>query len=154
MVDHAITNRPDLIFGSGVTPCEISDHYVIYTIRTARLPKTKSDPQILNVRNFERFDKSNFIKDVVNLPFDIISQIDEDPNTIWLRWKTLFIDLLNKHALVSTIRNKGNSSPYLTKEIKSMMYQHDYLKSKAYKTGSKYLRQVYQHLRNKVCCSL
>ena len=40
-----------------------------------------------------------------------------------LRWRTLFVDLLSKHAPVSTIRIKGNSAPYLTKEIKSMMYQ-------------------------------
>ena len=83
----------------------------------------------------------------------MISQINEDPNSVWLRWKTLFSDLLNKHAPVSTIRIKGNSAPYLTKEIKSMMYQRDYLKSKAYKPGSKYLRQAYQHLHNKVCYS-
>ena len=66
----------------------------------------------------------------------------------------MFTDLLNKHAPVSIIRIKGNSAPRLTKEIKSMMYQRDYLKSKPYKTGSKYLRQAYQHLRNKVCYSL
>ena len=33
-----------------------------------------------------------------------------------------FVDLLNKHAPVSTIRSKGNSAPYLTKDIKSMMF--------------------------------
>ena len=67
----------------------------------------------------------------------------------------MFVDLLHKQAPVSTIRIKGNSAPYLlTKEIKSMMYQRDYLKCKASKTGSKYLRQAYQHLRNKVCYSL
>ena len=51
----------------------------------------------------------------------------------------------------------GEKSPVLlglTKEIKSMMYQRDYLKSKTFKTGSKYLIQAYQHLVNKVCYSL
>ena len=78
----------------------------------------------------------------INNDQSLSSQIDEDPSSIWLRWKTLFVDLLNKHAPVSTIRIKINSASYLTKEIKSMMYQRDYLKSKAYKTGSKYLRQA------------
>ena len=31
-----------------------------------------------------------------------------------------------------------------------MMRQRDYLKGKAIKTGSKYLRQAFQHLGNKV----
>ena len=122
LIDHAITNRPNLISGSGVIPCGISDHDVIYIIRTARLPKIKSDPEILNVCNFKRFDTS---KDLVSLPLDIIIQIDEDLVSIWLRWKTLFVDLLNKHAPVNTIRIKGNSAPYLRKEIKAMMYQCD-----------------------------
>ena len=34
------------------------------------------------------------------------------------------------------------------------MRQRDYLKGKANKTGSKYLRQAYQKLRNKVDCTL
>ena len=29
LIDHAITNRPDLISGSGVVPREISDHDLI-----------------------------------------------------------------------------------------------------------------------------
>ena len=127
---------------------------MIQIIRTAILPKIKSDPQTLNVCNFKRLDTPNFTKDLVNLLLDIISQIDEDPNSIRLQWKTLFVDLLNKPAPFSTFRIKGNSAIYLTKEIKSMMYQRDYLKSKAYKTESRYLRQAYQHLRNKVCYSL
>ena len=84
LIDHAISNRPDFISENGVIPCGVSDNDVIHIIRTARLPKIKSDPQILNVRNFKRFDKSNFIADLVNRTLDIISQIDEDPNPIWL----------------------------------------------------------------------
>ena len=117
LIDHAITNRLDFISGSGVIPCGISDHDVIHIIRTVRLLKINNDPQILNVRNFKRFDASNFTKDLVNLPLDIISWIDEDPNSIWLWWKTLFVDLLNKYAPVSTIRIKSNSAPYLTKRL-------------------------------------
>ena len=41
LIDHAITNRPDLISGSGVVPREISDHDLIYIIKTSRLPKVK-----------------------------------------------------------------------------------------------------------------
>ena len=32
LIDHAITNRPNLISGSGVIPFGISDHDVIYII--------------------------------------------------------------------------------------------------------------------------
>ena len=44
----------------------------------------------------------------------------------------------------------GNNLPCVTADVKSMMRQRDNLRGKASKTGSKYLRQAFQHLCNKV----
>ena len=60
------------------------------------------------------------------------------------------LSILNKHAPIKTIRVRGNNLPYVTAEVKSLMRQRDYLWRKANKTGSKYLWQAYQQLRNKV----
>ena len=51
------------------------------------------------------------------------------------------------HAPVKTTRVRGNNLPA---GVKSMMRQRDYVRSKASNTGSKYLRQAYQRLCNKV----
>ena len=48
------------------------------------------------------------------------------------------------------MRVKGNNVPCVTADVESIMRQRDYLRGKADRTGSKYLRQVFQHLRNKV----
>ena len=74
----------------------------------------------------------------------------DNPNDLWSRWKSFFLDILNKYAPVKTIRVKGNNLPYITAAVKSMMRQRDYLRGKVNKTSSKYLRQAFQHLRNKV----
>ena len=74
----------------------------------------------------------------------------DNPNDLWSSWKSVFLDILNKYAPVKTIRVKGNNLPYVTAEVKSVMRQRDYLRGKANKTGSKFLRQAFQHLRNKV----
>ena len=66
----------------------------------------------------------------------------------------IFLDVLNKHAPVTGIKIKGNSLPYITSDIRKLIRQRDYLKKKANKTGSKYLWQTYQHLRNKVKYSI
>ena len=42
----------------------------------------------------------------------------------------------------------------MTSEIRKMIRQRDFLKAKASKTGSKYLWQAYQQMRNKVGCRL
>ena len=60
------------------------------------------------------------------------------------------MNILNKHAPIKAIRVRGNNLPYINAEVKSLMRQRDYLRGKANKTGSKYLRQAYQQLRNKV----
>ena len=60
------------------------------------------------------------------------------------------LSILNKHAPIKTIRVRGNNLPYVTAEVKSLMRQRDYLWRNANKTGSKYLWQAYQQLRNKV----
>ena len=52
--------------------------------------------------------------------------------------------------LIKTIRVRGNNLSYVTAEVKSLMRHRDYLRGKANKTGSKYFRQAYQQLRNKV----
>ena len=67
-----------------------------------------------------------------------------------MTWKTFFINILNKHAPIKTIRVRGNNLPYVIAEVKSLMRQRDYLRGKANNTGSKYLGHAYQQLRNKV----
>ena len=60
------------------------------THENVTVERTKPDSHkvvfvVVQVSNFKRFDTSSFSKDLVNLPLNIISQIDEDPNSIWLR---------------------------------------------------------------------
>ena len=86
------------------------------------------------------------------IPFDLISDTSDNANGLWLTWKAFFMNILNKHAPIKAISARGNNLPYVTAEVKSLMRQRDYLKGKANKTGSKYLRQAYQKLRNKVDC--
>ena len=61
-----------------------------------------------------------------------------------------FLDILNKHAPVTTIKVKGNSLPYVTSELRALIKTRDYLRTNANKTGSECLRQAFNHTRNKV----
>ena len=67
---------------------------------------------------------------------------------MWLIWKTWSLDVLNKHAPASDITIKGTNFPYITMEIKQMIRQPDYLRKMTNKTGSPYLRQAFQQIRN------
>ena len=90
------------------------------------------------------------LDDLHNLPIKLILESSGNPVTLWQTWNSFFINIINKHAPVKTIRVRGNSLPYVTAEVKHMMRTKDKLRGKANKTGSVYLRQPFQQMRNKV----
>ena len=60
LIDHVITNKPDMVHDSSVILCGISDHDRGFIERNVRAPKMKAPPKVLNVRNFKRFDNDSF----------------------------------------------------------------------------------------------
>ena len=51
---------------------------------------------------------------------------------------------------MTKIKIKGNNLPYITSEVRRMIRQRDYLRKKANETGSKYLRQAFLNIRDRV----
>ena len=144
IIDHIITNKPNMVSNSGVISCGISDHDAVFIERNVRAPKLKVPPKILNVRNLKRFDYVSFQADIkgipmkeirsvsgdVNemwhwwktffldkgIPMEKIRSVSGDVNEMWHWWKTFFLDILNKHVPVAKIKVKGNHLPYVTSE--------------------------------------
>ena len=92
----------------------------------------------------------DFQSDLKEIPMEYIKLVSKDVYEVWLRWKAFFLDILDKHAPVTKIKMKGNSLPYVTSELRTLIKTRDYLRAKANKTGSEYLRQAFNHARNKV----
>ena len=150
LIDHISTNRPECVSDSGVIACGISDHDIVYVVRSMCVPKLKRDPKIIKVRKYKNFDERSFTSELRRIHFDEIKNVTNDPNEMWLIWKTLYLEVLNRHAPVSDMKIKGNNLPYITMEVRQMIRQRDYLRKKANKTGSPILRQAFQQIRNKV----
>ena len=92
----------------------------------------------------------NFLKasqlDIQHIPFDIIKTVSKDVNDIWLRWKTFFLDILEKHMPTTEFRLKANKIPYINAQAKQMIRQRDYLRAKANKYQSS---DILQHSQNR-----
>ena len=84
------------------------------------------------------------------MPFDLIKDSGYTPDEMWHTWKTMFLDVLNKHAPTTSTKIRANSHPYLTADVKLLMRSRDSRKAKANKTESKYIKLAYQHMKNKV----
>ena len=116
------------------------------------MPKFKSTSKNVTVRKFNKFGLSSFRSDLSKINFNSIKLITSDPDQMWLLWKIMFLDVLNKHAPVDSIKIKGNnlSHMYITSEVRQMARQPDFLRKKVNQTGSKYLRQAFQHIKKRV----
>ena len=84
LIDHIVTNKPDKVADSGVVPCGISDHGLIYIIRHAKLPKIKREPKILTIRIHQNPSESSLLDDLNGIPFDLISDTSDNASGLWV----------------------------------------------------------------------
>ena len=146
LIDHIATDRPGNVSESDVIACGISDHDSVYMVRGMRLPKRKGTPKLITARTFKKFNSESFLMDLSNIQFDQMKGVAKDPNELWQIWKTLFLEVLSKHSPVSNIRIRGSNLPY----VRRLARQRDFLRKKAKKMGSKYLRQAFQQNKHRV----
>ena len=147
LIDHIITNKPDKITRHGVAHIGISDHSLIYAIRKHHT--TKGEPKLIESRQFKFFDSSAFIEDIKDTPFHFATLLD-NPNEMWDVWKSLFLEVVNKHAPIRKRKVRSTYSPWLTPEIKRKMRQRDYLKKQAVKLNLEQNWREYKEARNEV----
>ena len=76
---YIVTNKKDNVADSGIIPCCIGDHDLIYIIRHARLPKIKKDKKIVTVRSTKNVNNDTLIKDLSELPFELIRVSADNP---------------------------------------------------------------------------
>ena len=150
LTDHMATNRPDFVSHSGVIACGISDHDMVYLNRSMRLTHVKQDPKAIETRKCNHFDSTAFLTDLKAAPFNEINRFTNSASEMWRIWKTLYLDILNKHAPVTKIKIKGNNLPYITSKVRRMIRQRNYLRTNANETGSKYLRQAFLNIRGRI----
>lgn len=133
LIDHIFTNKPNIITNHGVLHVGISDHSLIYA--THKHNTLKADPKIIESRQFKTFDCDAFIEDIKETPFHFASLLD-DPNEMWDVWKSLFLEVINKHAPMRKRKVKSKSSPWITAELRRKMRKRDFLRNQAVKQNS------------------
>ena len=88
----------------------------------------------------------------VPFPYYLTSIVE--PNAFWHKWKSLFLEILNKHAPLRKKKIRSRPAPWMTREIKDNMLQRNYLKKIANKSGDPSDWSRYKTARNKVHLSI
>ena len=99
-------------------------------VRSMSVPKLNRDPKIIIVRKYKNFDERSFTFELRQIHFDEIKNVTNDPNEMWLIWKTWYLELLNRNAPMSDIKLKGNNLPYTTMEVRQRVRHRDYLRKR------------------------
>ena len=154
LIDHYITSMPEKIYSTGVIHTGISDHSLIYGIRKINpIVSTRNMTRNVEVRNMKRFNHNSFREDLLAQPWEQIF-LESYTDSMWALWKKLFLEVLDKHAPVQRIRKRKSGVPWLTGEIKKIIFERDKLKRKAMVTGSRAAWDKYKSTRNKVNIAL
>ena len=101
----------------------------------------------------KRFNQHHFNEDLLAQPWEQIV-LQSDTDSMWTLWKELFLEVLDKHAPVQHIRKKSSSIPWLTSEIKKLLFDRDNKKRRAMITKLNADWDEYKASRNKVNIAL
>ena len=111
LIDHLYTNKKDNIIAAGTTKITISDHYLIYGIKS--FPSLKGEERIIEFRDFKNFREEDFLRDIAwSETYNLESYTD--PNRMWYIWKNKFSAIIDKHAPLKTRKMGKKSTPWIT----------------------------------------
>ena len=105
ILDVCITSSPDKIIQSGVVHLGISDHSLIYATRKLNSVIKGVSQNSVEFRKFRKFNVESFLSDLYMLPWVELDCKPENVDETWECWKTLFLQVLDKHA--PKIKEKG-----------------------------------------------
>ena len=112
LIDHIYTNNDHIISEVCVPTSGISDHFPIFcAIRPKRPKLLKNKHDTFYFRNFKRFKEQDFVKDLLQAPFESVFSIT-DPSQALSLWADIFSSISDKHA------------PMTKRELKQIIFPH------------------------------
>ena len=136
ILDLFILSSDIPISESHVLDLPISDHLPILLDIHCKVPKPPP-PSLVTRRSYKNFSKSDFEKDLSFVPWSILDIFDNPDDKVHI-FNALFLDVLDMHAPLKTVRVKRNPAPWVTKSIRDEMDRRNSL----YRVFKKYRSMV------------
>ena len=126
LIDLFLTNNPCKFSHHGVSHIGISDHSLIYAVRKSFI--STGSPTIINSRQLRNFDPTMFRRDLALAPWQSVENIT-DPNVAWNAWRNMFLNICDSHAPFRRKKVRNSNSPWLTPDLKKLMFERDKAKN-------------------------
>ena len=88
----------------------------------------------ITYRNFRNFNRINFRNYIISQNWNEIVNLT-DPNKMWLKWKSSFLSIVDKHCPLRTMRVRARSCLWITSDLNKQMHDRNVLKIKAIKSN-------------------
>ena len=111
---------------------------------------SRLNPKTIFYRNYKNFDEENFVKDVKAAEF---SFSNNDPKENYSVLSDTFSKLVDRHAPLKKKIQRGNHTPFISKEMGKAIYTRSRLRNKFCKNPSEKKERKYKRQRN-LCVSL
>jgi hypothetical protein len=146
LIDLCFVSTPTC-FTSGVIPLAGSDHLLIYASRPGRSGRFKQPMK--EIRSFKKCNLNTLLTDLMEAPWEVMDVFDSMDDK-WGYWKTLFMEIVDKHAPLIRIRPKQYSHQWISDDIRMLMKSRNYYHNKYWKTQDGQDWETYKRLRNEV----
>ena len=149
LIDHIATTCTDNILDSGVHKVALSDHYMVFCKRKLN-GAVGGGHRMIITRNMKNFNQEAFLADVACICRETVVNNFGDTNDMIREWSSVFSAIIEKHAPMREMRISDKNSPWITRELKSLMISRDRLKKAAVKHKSPTMMCSYKAIRNRV----
>ena len=139
-IDLIMTNRKSYFKNTCVTVTGISDFHKLTAV-SLKSQILKATPKIKTYRNYKTFDENRFNEDLKS-KLDSIEKLD------YPLFESIFIDVLNTHAPVTTKKVRANNHQFMTKALRKAIMTRSRLKNAYLKTRNSKNWENYKKQRN------
>ena len=147
LIDVIMTSSINLVERSAVLKSHISDHYLVYAFFKLKISKTP--PSYVKIKSYKNYDSQRFVSDLERVPCDEVAP-DNDARDMVDRFNKRFLEVLDGHALVKSVKVKHCHCPFVNEEIKEFMRDRDRLLKRARCTGLPIDWELYRDSRQGV----
>lgn len=108
---------------SGTLNINISDHLPIYVIKKKDRERTESN--FVLGRSYRDLKEDSYIEDMKKIDVEDLFS-DSDPNIVWDKMKSHFLEVANKHCPLRRLKVTINRPSFVTDELLELIRDRDY----------------------------
>ena len=116
LIDHALINRQEMYYQSGITDVDISDHMLIYAARKKlKIPKSFSH---IKCRSYTKFVEVDSQRDIERLDWSAIMD-DNNVESAASNFHTILCSCVDQHAPMINLKLHDNAPRWMTRDYLS-----------------------------------